>query len=316
MQRWGHGRKGRQRFRCLACGRSGQRRRTDQQARAWRPVFLRWLVRGGSLQEVAAAHGVSVRSVQRRFRPLWEERPAPLPCETPVEALTGVMKRERVVLVVEDAYRREPIGWAFAARESYVSWYACLHALKGQGIAPRFAVCDGHRGLGKALRELWPEIRVQRCLAHVIREAKARLTQHPQSEAARDLLHLVRQLPGIRTKRQRRRWLRSWRQWLRRYDGFLKERTANPDVPRRWWYTHRKLRSVRALLAHSVEDLFLYTRYPQIPRTTNAVEGGINSRLKDLYRRHRGLSLERKTTLAAWYLRSRQHPRKPTQNVH
>ncbi|MGH8453451.1 MAG: transposase [Nevskiales bacterium] len=226
---------------------------------------------------------------------------------------TSVMSRRRVALVVQDV-RRRPVTWAFAERESYESWRGVLGPLSAAGIEPRFVVCDGQKGLLKAIRSVWPRIVIQRCLLHVMRQAKLWLTQHPKTEAGQALLHLVRRLFAIRTKRQRRRWLRAYRGWLRRHHAFLKQRTYHPTAPRRWWYTHRKLRAVRSLLTNSLGDLFCYTRYPEIPRTTNHVEGGINSRLKDLYRRHRGLSLERKTILTAWYLTSRQASEKPTRN--
>jgi hypothetical protein len=53
-----------------------------------------------------------------------------------------------------------------------------------------------------------------------------------------------------------------------------------------------------------------------VPRTTNHVEGGINSRLKDLFRIHRGISVQKKIALAAWYLYYRQDERKSTRNVY
>ncbi|MGH8127274.1 MAG: transposase [Gammaproteobacteria bacterium] len=227
---------------------------------------------------------------------------------------TRVHTRRRVVLVVEDEASRRPLSWGFGERETYRSWLRLLAGLQCAGVAPGFAVCDGHKGLLKALRAIWPEILIQRCLVHVVRQAKTILTQRPKTLAGQQLLELVRQLPGVRTKRQRRRWLRAYRYWLRRHEHFLKQRTYHPNKARRWWYTHRKLRAVRSLLNNSLPGLFLYVRYPQIPRSTNAIEGGINSPLKDLYRRHRGLSLEHKTTLTAWYLLSRQNGGKPTRD--
>ena len=262
--------------------------------------------------------GVSPRALRSRFRACWGIAPLPVFPTVAVRGIildaTSVQKHRRVTLVVEDSARRCPVAWQFAERENYASWQRLLRALQGTGLAPAFAVCDGQKGLLKALREVWPAIGIQRCLLHVVRQARLWLTQHPQTPAGQELLVLVRALPRVRTKRQRRRWLRVYRHWLHRHDEFLKQRTHHPAEPRRWWYTHRKLRAVRSLLTHSLPDLFRYTRYPEIPRTTNHVEGGINSRIKDLYRRHRGLALDRKTLLTAWYLASRQTREKPTRD--
>jgi len=223
------------------------------------------------------------------------------------------MKHQRVVLVAQDV-RRYPVTWAFAERETFDGWWQVLKGLRAAGIEPRFVVCDGHTGLLKALRIIWPCALIQRCLIHVVRQARLGLTQNPKTPAGQALLDLVKRLLKIRTRRQRRRWLRAYRLWLCRYDAFLRQRTLNPSGPRRWWYTHRKPRGVRSLLNNSLPNLFHFIRYPEIPRTTNHVEGGINSRIKDLFRRHRGLSLNRKTILTAYYLSSRQPPQKPTRD--
>lgn len=152
-------------------------------------------------------------------------------------------------------------------------------------------------------------------MIHIIRQANLWLTKRPKTQAGVELRALVKQLPAIRTRRQKRGWIRSFRYWRRRHNAFLKERTYSPANPKQWWYAHRKLRAVRSLLHNSQQHLFTYVRYRQVPRTSNHVEGGVNSRLKDLLRIHRGLSPKKKQVLTAWYLAVRQG-QKPTRNFH
>lgn len=315
MQSWGVTRSGKARYHCPRCHCSTLRRRPDHAEKSWQRRFVAWLTQGYTQSQIAQYRQVSRATVQRRFRACWAVCPQPRqptgPLTTLVVDATHVVTRHCSVLIAQDCQSHRPLGWHFAPSESYLHWVTLLAPI--QALAPRFVVCDGHPGLLKALRTVWPTILVQRCLIHVVRQARLWLTQHPKTPAAQKLLTLVRALPAVRTRRQRRRWLRAWRSWCRHYETFLKERTHHPTASKRWWYTHRKLRAVRALIARSVPDLFRYTRYPELPRTTNHVEGGINSRLKDLYRRHRGLSPERKVILTAWYLAIRQG-QKPTQN--
>jgi hypothetical protein len=89
-----------------------------------------------------------------------------------------------------------------------------------------------------------------------------------------------------------------------------------PLHPGRWWYTQRKLRAVRSLLKNSAPHLFTWILLPGVPRTTNHVEGGINSKLKDLFRIHRGIPAQKKIALTAWYLYHRQSERKSTRNMY
>ena len=260
MQRWGTTRAGKPRFRCTGCGRSRTRQRRDNTERAYRKDFAEWLLQGLRQRRVAPGCGITARAWRNRFRACWALAPLPVFPATPVRSIildgTRVQKRQRVVLVVENSAHRCPIAWQFAERESYTSWHRLMHALRGAGLAPAFAVCDGQKGLLQALREVWPAIRMQRCLLPVVRQARLWLTQHPQTLAGQELLVLVRTLSRVRTQRQRRRWLRAYRYWRHRHDDFLKQRTHHPTEPRRWGYTHRKLRAVRSLLTHSLPELF------------------------------------------------------------
>lgn len=317
MQRWGSTARGTPRFHCRFCHLSGVRQRPDHRDRLWREHFVEWLIQGTRRVSISQRVHLTPRTVGQRFRPYWNALPLPRPVSHAVPILvldaTTVVKQTWVVLIAQDAQRRQPVSWQFAVRESYGAWRGFLQSLAQAGIHPHCVVCDGQKGLLKAIHAVWPETLIQRCLVHVVRQAKAWLTQHPKTPAGQALLARVRTLFAVRTKRQRRRWLRAYRSWRRRYEGFLKQRSTHPTEPKRWWYTHRKLRAVHSLIRNSLPDLFTYTRYPMIPRTSNHVEGGINSRLKDLFRHHRGLSPDRKIVLTAWYLAVRQG-QKPTRN--
>ena len=218
-----------------------------------------------------------------------------------------------MLLIAGDADRLRPVSWLPVGREAYDSWHTFLRKLSWEGLEPSFVVCDAQRGLLKAIHEVWPKVHVQRCLIHVVRQSCIWLTQNPKTRAGRELLELVRALAGIRTKRQKRRWIRAFRYWDRRHEKFLKDRSYGSGG--RWWYTHRKLRGTRSLLRNAIPDLFWFVSDPTIPRTSNHVEGGLNARLKELFRCHRGFSLTKKLALASWYLALRQG-QKPTRNVY
>src|SRR5690349_15230802 len=61
--------------------------------------------------------------------------------------------------------RKELLGFTDGARESAQDWRELLLDLKNRGlaVAPEFAVADGALGFWKALGELWPTTREQRC---------------------------------------------------------------------------------------------------------------------------------------------------------
>ena len=316
MQKRGRTAAGTQRWYCRLCASSAVRTRPDTTTRHHRTLFTHWLTGNRSLSEVAGEHGVSRRTLIRWFTPLWRSPPPPPtlhPDTAAIYILDGVYLsgREHVALICRTLTAR--LSWCFAMRESWLSWMTFLQTLP----APDVAVIDGQKGLLAAIPSLWPQTKIQRCLVHIERLARAKLTRQPKTSAGKGLLSLVQGLFTVRTKRQRRRWLRAYRRWERQHATFLKERSyGEPSAgkKRRWWYTHRNIRAARSLIRNALPHLFTFVRYPQVPRTTNHVEGGINSRLKELVHRHRGLSPDRKQALVATFLTQR-NTKKPPRNV-
>lgn len=304
MQRWGTTTSGRLRFRCPQCRRSASVQRPDNRARRDQADFVGWLIQRQLQTTLARQRGIGVRALRARFRFHWTPLPPmPSPCAGLIVDATHIASGQVVALIARDDEGR--VTWAFASREDFVGWYRLLARFE---VPPRWVVCDGHRDLLRVLRQIWPDVLIQRCVIHVMRQVRAHLSWHPKTDAGQRLLRLVLDLRNVKTRRQRRRWLRAWHRWLRQHDALLKERLRHPTDPRRWRYTHRKLRAARWLLHNALPNLFSYVRQPQIPRTTNLIEGGINSRLKDLLRHHRGLRPHQKITLTAHYLHHRNHP--------
>lgn len=316
MQKWGQTRTSKQRFRCFGCQVSGVKARSDNKQRNRLKSFLTWICSKQTMVEYAKHIKTSRQTLSKYFSEFWKHEPQPIyPLEkSGIIAVDGtsVVKRKAMVLIVQNVTASKPLSWAFAGHENFDTWFNFFSRLQQQGLKPSVIVCDAQKGLIKAIRTVWPETVVQRCIIHIHRQARIWLTQHPKTKAGRELLIIVNGLLKVRTKRQKRRWLRMFRKWDKKHHNFLKEKTIAPVMSKRhWWYTHRKIRAVRSLIKNALPDLFRYLNNPMIPRTSNHVEGGVNSRLQELLRCHRGISLKNKTTLTAWYLASRQG-RKPT----
>ena len=313
MQRWGKTAAHTVRWRCLRCQESRIRKRPDVTKAARYHLFVLWLTGTKSLTEIARIRHVSRQSLTTWLQPFWKKHPVPLFPEehAAVLVIDGLYLESRNHCVLIGKTPEAVVFWMFAERETYGSWRLFCQRVP----APHIVVCDGQRGMRAALCDAWPHTRVQRCVVHVFQLATARLTQRPKTDAGKTLRVLVRQLLAVRTRRQKRRWIKLYRRWRKGYDRFLKERTIGqqPGKKRTWWYTHKRIRSVRTLLDNALPDLFTYIGHHEIPRTTNHVEGGINSRLSELLHRHRGISLKKKEVLVAMFLSMKQGE-KPTRN--
>ena len=92
---------------------------------------------------------------------------------------------------------KELIAVVDGVRESELSWKEVLLSLKSRGLehAPELAIGDGALGFWKALREVFPETREQRCTVHKTANVLNKLPRSIQPQAKR-LLHGIWQAPA------------------------------------------------------------------------------------------------------------------------
>jgi len=189
---------------------------------------------------------------------------------------------------------------------------------------PFAIVCDGQRGMLKAIKQRFPGITVQRCQFHVMQYCLTKLTKHPETRPALEFRELVLQISSIKTKEQLTYWVASYKHWYQVHQDFLKEKTyqdhnLTPTGRKKWHYTHGRLHAANSHLQNALPNLFKYLLYKQIPNTSNFIEGAINSQLQEKLRFHRGLNLAKRRVLIAILLASKQCGKtkeKPTQNVY
>ena len=85
--------------------------------------------------------------------------------------------------------KKELVGLADGVRESTQSWRELLLDLKHRGLSsgPQLAVGDGALGFWKALEEVWPKTRAQRCWVHKTVNVLDKLPKAVQPAAKADL---------------------------------------------------------------------------------------------------------------------------------
>ena len=309
---------GTQRWLCPKCRQSATKQRPDLAKAQTLQRFVAWLLGKQSQAEL----GIPERTWRRHVGWCWDVVPKP--------TLTG----EVHPIILIDATRvgnlvchvaRTPqyvTNWHWAGWESSNTWAMTLEPLP----APLVVVCDGQKGILLAVARCWPDTRIQRCLFHVWQNMRTKLTLHPQTEAGQELLALYRQIWDVKTMQQAERWERQFWYLYATYETFLRQRTyyESPQTgKRRWWYTHRGVRSAYRQIDQLLRDRQLFTFLDAellkltgqpIPRTTNHVEGGINSQLKEKLKLHRGLTQTHQQRLVDWYLYSRTEHGKPPRN--
>ena len=98
-----------------------------------------------------------------------------------------------VVLGVREDGTKELLALEDGYRESSESWSAVLRSLKQRGMnAPLLAAGDGALGFWKAVRNVFPETREQRCWVHKIANVLDKLPKRLQGRAKEHLHEIMR----------------------------------------------------------------------------------------------------------------------------
>jgi len=309
MQRWGFDARNKPRFRCRYCKHSTTWKRPDVTKKHLQKLFVTWLLGKQELAFYCKKYGVTRQTLYNWLQPFWLQEPTPVRTSFRNEVLIIDGKYvERNASVLVACTTRKVVSWQFTQRENNATWLAFLSTLRHIPLA---IVCDGQRGMLRAIAERYPRVIIQRCQFHVIHYCLLKLTKKPETKAAQELRCIIIKISQIKTKRQFSYWLGDYISWRKTYDLFLKERTYQTDnlTPTgrpKWHYTHGRLHAAHSHLKNALPNLFQYLRYPQIPNTTNFVEGAINSQMQEKLRFHRGLNLTKRRILIAYFLASKQ----------
>ena len=161
--------------------------------------------------------------------------------------------------------------------------------LEENGWAFLAVVVDGRRGFLK----VFSDIPVQMCQFHQIKQVTKYLTRRPKTEAGRELRALVLTL----TKTDEETFTTALNKWHAKYGDFIEEKTENVFLSgkKKWYYTHKNVRSAYRSLKTNLPNLFTYLKYPEltIPNTTNDLDGSFSA-LKKKLGVHHGLRKDRR----------------------
>jgi transposase-like protein len=171
---------------------------------------------------------------------------------------------EKKLLALESGYR-----------ESYESWKTLFRKLKARGVKwIGLVISDGIKGLGRALQEIFPHTRRQRCLVHKMRN----VLDNVPTKAHDEVLEGLRLIYNASSIQEAKRYIQDF---IRRYEGRFPKATAS--------------------LEEGLPQLLTYFQFPKEHwksiKTTNPIESVFSSvrrRLKAtgrIYRRENALCL-------------------------
>lgn len=234
-----------------------------QQRRVW---FVRWIVEGYTIRQLAAQSGYRPRTL-RRVIAYWLDRPPArrLDCSASRSRLFDgtVLAHRKGVFAVMDAGRFAVVAAAPEIAEPPAHLQPFCATLAPHGLAPLRATVDGTPHVLRLLRRLWPTIRMQRCLVHIQRPGLSWCRRQPKRRDAQHLRTLFRQIMAIHTVADREQFVAQVQSGEQRY-GARRAGAAEPG-----WVVS-DLKRARSLLLAALPDMFHYLDDPAIPKSTNA----------------------------------------------
>lgn len=310
----GHHR-GYKRYYCKNCDSYFTDRRehiSDKNMFIW---FERWILGKQSIAQLSKQSSYSQRTLKRYFYKILPTCPQ-----------WQIQRREKVNLLIDGTYFtnkvclllyrdnniKMTILYRLTKGETLRDLKEDLQNIKKVGIQIESVTCDGAANILKAVREVCPEAVVQRCTFHIAHEIQTWLTKKPKSEAAQELLEIVRYLNRVETNEEAQLWMRAFIDWYREYEEFINEKSYDEEGVH-WWYKHKLLHRSATHIKRALPDMFSFTRYDNIPKTSNSIESFFGH-LKDHLRLHRGLSEQHFQDFVKWYLFLQSNRNKPTKN--
>lgn len=265
-------------------------------------LFESYFYHRNTLTELAIQYNHSREWIQNQIHAYEPTKYAVAPGSvTLVIDATFFGKREEKfgLLVAKDVLTLKPVAYRFIRTETLFEYAALKQLLHKGGYVIQSITIDGKRGL----YGLFADVPIQMCHFHQKAIITRYITRKPKLQASIDLKRIVSYLG--KTSACRFRYLLE--SWHSRHEGFLNEKVED-DSKRGWHYKHKRLRSAYRSLRSNLPYLFTYQKYPEfhVPNTTNHLDGGCFSPMKDLLKIHRGIGIDMKRKLITDFLENRR----------
>ena len=184
---------------------------------------------------------------------------------------------------------KKNVWWHDVESERMAHYRFGRQILEEKGWSFLAVVVDGRRGF----LAVFKDILIQICQFHQIKQVTKYLTRRPQTDAGKELRTLALTL----TKTDEATFTAALSAWHAKWGAFIEEKTflEFSNGKKKWYYTHKKVRSAYRSLKHNLPYLFTYLKYPElnIPNTTNDLDGSFSA-LKKKLAAHHGLRRDRR----------------------
>lgn len=298
------------RWRCTRCGTSDTKRRPDITYAMWFKRFEKHITSKWAITDIAELYKTSPSTVKRYFTPFWyiqiPHTPDPNVVYDQVFLDGTYMAGGCLLIASTDTH---VINWRWCKKETKADYMELIRPM----AAPLIATIDGGQGAITAIKQLWPETAVQRCIVHAYRNVQRLTTLNPRTTHGKAILGIAQNLLKVKTQDEAKEWMQTLNDFGETYKERLDQKTTYTDAKghkKQGWKHYRVRRAYYSLLSLCQRKLlFTFLEPPEgvlhpekLHSTTNVLEGAFNASVKHLAYLHRGRTPERQRTMVDWWL--------------
>ncbi len=112
-------------------------------------------------------------------------------------------KHENCLMLLMDNATSKVIAHKYHHRENYESAYQMFKEMNDGDLNPEAITIDGNTSVIRALKAVWPDIIIQRCITHIQRQGLAWLRRYPKIQASKDLRRILLTITEVKDRRRR-----------------------------------------------------------------------------------------------------------------
>jgi transposase-like protein len=116
-----------------------------------------------------------------------------------------------------------------------------------------YIMMNGEKSVIRAIRQVWCDVKIQRCLYHIQWEGMRWLLSYPKSVAGKELRSILRTLSAIKSIDEKETFIDAFEKWLDKHKDFIASLPRNEIAS-------KDLRKTITLISNALPDMFYCLR--------------------------------------------------------
>ena len=308
LQKRGKNRNGSQRWFCKNCKTSSTNHRPKQSIISQIEAFLDWALSKKTIKETASE--ICRKTFYNRAQNILAIEPKIPKTGEVYNCLLAdtTFIKERGLMILKTPEFVIDFGWSESEnKEGYIDIFLGF-------TPPNFLVTDGNKAVESACKKVWKTTKIQRCLVHIDRFVRNHVGVRPTEPAKVSIWLLAKKLFKIDTLKKAKNWTLLFWQKYEKFKDIIEEKRPLLNPGKKTHYdVYKRLHDAwhHVMSALKKNQLFSFLEdkstdeCDKCPHDTNSLEGGINARVKELCRSHRGITSILEQRIVEWYLVTR-----------